>query len=1067
LNVPVSDTAGRYRLVRPAIAPVGVPVLDEQQRAVVAHTSGPLLVLAGPGTGKTTTLVEAVVERVEQGASPEDVLVLTFSRKAADELRGRIAARLGRTVAEPSAHTFHGFCYAVLRRYATGPDQRPPRLLSGAERELRVRELLEGNSRGDGLTRWPSALAPALRLRGFAREVADLLDRSRERGIDGSALRRLGAEHGRPVWESAGVFLDEYLDVLAIREEIDYAGLISTAVGALHGPAAELCRRFPAVYVDEYQDTDPAQEQLLQRLAGDGRLLVAVGDPDQSIYGFRGADVRGILDFPDRFPNPDGSPARVMALGTCRRSGEQLLEVSRAVASRIPLGALSRRTTDHRSLVPAGPAGAAPPEIRLYSSVTAEVSAIADLLRRAHLEDGVPWSEMAVLVRSGTRSIAVTRRALVTAGVPVSVAADEIPLSRDPAVAPLLAALRFVADTSVAAGRDRPAPELSVETVRMLLLSPLGGASPAQLRALGRRLRAVARTSGDLQPAASSVLIRDAVMNPADVVTFDDWVAAPVRRLAGLLADACDVDARGGAPDEVLWALWDGSGWARRLSARARGTGTPARAADRDLDAVLALFDVAGRLVDRQPRARVASLVDELESQEIPAAPFEERGGTLDTVRLLTAHRSKGLEWDLVVVADVQDGVWPDLRRRGSLLEADSLDPDGPRPAPTSGALLTEERRLFYVAVSRARRRLVITAVSGVDDLADRPSRFLPETGLAVPERAHGHTDVLSPASLVARLRRGVQDLSAGTPARVEAARLLAELADATDNNGVPLLPVADPSSWWGTAAESAGPQPVRPTDSPVGLSGSAVASFSTCPRAWFLDREAKARETTTSSQGFGSVVHALAEAVAVEALPAELDALVERLDTVWPSLPFDAPWQRVKERRAAIDVLDRFLRWQQQNLRTLAAAEKGFEVPLGDDIVLRGRADRLELDEAGRLVVVDLKTGKYPPTNDALAREPQLGVYQLAVREGAFGDAPTPPGGAELLQLRKSVGGLPRTQPQPPLADGDGWADDLVRGVAAAIRAEAFPARPNDRCDRCSFRTSCPARDAGRQVVS
>jgi superfamily I DNA/RNA helicase/RecB family exonuclease len=1067
LNVRVSDTAAPYRLVRPAVEAVPVPELDAQQRAVVAHTAGPLLVLAGPGTGKTTTMVEAVVERVAQGASPEDVLVLTFSRKAADELRGRIAARLGRTVAEPSAHTFHGFCYAVLRRYATGPGQRPPRLLSGAERELRVRELLDGNSRGDGQTHWPAALSPALRLRGFAREVADLLDRARERSIDGPTLRRLGAEHGRPAWESAGTFLDEYLDVLAIREEIDYAGLISTAIGALDGPAAELCRRFPAVYVDEYQDTDPSQEQLLQRLAGAGRLLVAVGDPDQSIYGFRGADVRGILDFPDRFPTADGSPAPVMALGTCRRSGEQLLEVSRTVASRIPLGRLSRRTTDHRSLVPAGPAGDAPPEIRLYSSVTAEVSAIADLLRRAHLEDGLPWSAMAVLVRSGTRSIAVMRRALVTAGVPVSVAADEIPLSRDPAVAPLLAALRFVAATTANKPMGAPIVELSSDEARMLLLSPLGGASPAQLRALGRRLRAVVRAGGEAQPRSSSELIREAVMNPADVVTFEDWVAAPVRRLAGLLAQAQQAAARGGAPDEVLWALWDGSGWARRLATRARGTGTSARAADRDLDAVLALFEAAGRLEDRQPRAGVAGLLEELAAQEIPAAPFEERGGTLETVRLLTAHRSKGLEWDLVVVADVQDGVWPDLRRRGSLLDADSLDVDGPRQPPTSAALLVEERRLFYVALTRARRRLVITAVSGVDDLADRPSRFLAETQLSVPERASGHTDVLSATSLVARLRRAVQDPAAGAPARAEAARLLAELADATDDHGIPLLPAADPVHWWGTAAESAGPQPVRPADTPVGLSGSAVASFTTCPRAWFLDREAKARETTTSSQGFGSVVHALAEAVALETLPAELDALVERLDTVWPSLPFDAPWQRVKERQAAIDVLDRFLRWQQQNPRRFAGAEQAFEVPLGDDIVLRGRADRLELDDAGRLVVVDLKTGKYPPPDAALDHEPQLGVYQLAVREGGFGESSAAPGGAELLQLRKQVKNLPKRQPQPALEPGDPWADELVHGVAAAIRAEAFPARPNDRCDRCSFRTSCPARDTGRQVVS
>ena len=159
-------SAPAYRLVRHAVAAPAVPALDAEQRSVVAHAAGPLLVLAGPGTGKTTTLVEAVVARVEAGADPDRVLVLTFSRKAADELRERIAARVGRTVAEPAAYTFHGFCHAIVRRYAVTPAGQPPRLLSGAEREVRIRELLRGNAAGEGKTRWPSELAPALTLRG-------------------------------------------------------------------------------------------------------------------------------------------------------------------------------------------------------------------------------------------------------------------------------------------------------------------------------------------------------------------------------------------------------------------------------------------------------------------------------------------------------------------------------------------------------------------------------------------------------------------------------------------------------------------------------------------------------------------------------------------------------------------------------------------------------------------------------------------------------------------------------------------------------------------------------------
>jgi superfamily I DNA/RNA helicase/RecB family exonuclease len=1060
-----SSSGIAYRLVRGSVEPLAAPTLDPSQQLVVDHTAGPLLVLAGPGTGKTTTLVEAVVERVRRGASPDQVLVLTFSRKAADELRARIASRLGRTVAEPAASTFHSFCYSVLRAYGVGPGGRLPRLLSGAEREMRVRELLAGNAGGEGLTTWPADLTPALRLRGFATEVGDFLDRARERGLDGATVRRLGLDHQRPAWSAAGSFMDEYLDVLAIREEVDYAGLIARAVDLLDGPARELRDRFSAVYVDEYQDTDPAQEQLLQRLAGGGRLLVAVGDPDQSIYGFRGADVVGIAEFPERFGHADGRPADVVALRVCRRSGQDLLDVSRSVAERIPLGRLTGRRDEHRRLHADGPVSLLPPEIRIFPSVAAEVSGIADVLRRAHLLDEVPWSRMAVLVRSGVRSIPTVRRALVAAGVPVSVAADELPLSRDPAVAPLLAALRIVAREL-----RTPAPQdqsLSPETARSLLLSPLGGASPAQLRALGRRLRDLDRAASGGLARQSAALIAEAVVDPRELAVLEDWVAAPVRQLTSVLDAGRRIAAAGGTPAEVLWALWDGSGWARRLAAAASSPDITGRAADRDLDAVLALFDAAGRLEDYQPRATVAALLEEIEAQEIPAAPYEEKSGVLGAVRLLTAHRSKGLEWDLVVVAGVQEGVWPDVRRRGSMLEADALDADGPRPPMTSSALLTEERRLFYVAVSRARQRLIVTATSGTDDLAERPSRFLDESGLPMPDHPTVTTNVLSSASLVGRLRRALSDPASDDALRAEAARCLADLADAVDDAGTPLVQAAAPDHWWGLAGESPGTRPVRQLDRPVELSGSAVAAFDQCPRAWFLNREVKATETTSTAQGFGSILHALAEAVVVGELPADVDVIVERLDSVWHLLPYDARWQAARDHAAARAALQRFLAWHVANPRQCAGAEVQFEVAVGDDVVIRGRADRIELDDNGAVVVVDLKTGKYPPTREQLQRDPQLGVYQLAVREGGFADWSTTPGGAELVQLRQEVRGSVKVQPQDALGPGDEWVDDLVGGVATSIREERFPARPNDGCDRCRFRGSCPARDEGGQVVS
>src|SRR6201995_710764 len=329
-----------YRLVREPVAPARPPVLDPAQRQVVEHEGGPLLVLAGPGTGKTTTIVEAVAERIERrGIDPGRILVLTFSRKAAGELRDRITTRLGRTTWDPLALTFHSYAYALVRREFVLAGEQPPRLLSAPEQLLEIRRMLRGEG-ADGAGNWPDERRAALATRGFAEELRDVLMRAAERGLDGKALRQLGRRSGRDDWVAAGAFLDRYsarFD-LAPVPAYDYAEIVRIAASLLTRQATRQRERdaYDAVFVDEYKDCDPEQEALLRALAGDGRDLVAVGDPDQSIYACRGADVRVLTSFPDRFRGPDGPPAPGVALRACRRSGPVLLAASRRVARRLP-----------------------------------------------------------------------------------------------------------------------------------------------------------------------------------------------------------------------------------------------------------------------------------------------------------------------------------------------------------------------------------------------------------------------------------------------------------------------------------------------------------------------------------------------------------------------------------------------------------------------------------------------------------------------------------------------------------------------------------------------------------
>ena len=1063
-----------YRLLRPRGTAPSPPALDADQRRVVEHPGGPLLVLAGPGAGKTTTLVEAIVERIEgRGVDPESVLALTFSRKAAEQLRDRVIGRLGRTTSSTLCSTFHSFAYGLVRRYSP-PDlyADPVRLLSAPEQDVVVRSLLTREAES---VAWPAGLSAAVETRGFARELGALMARTTEWGLGSQRLRELGVAEGRPELVAAADFMEQYDTVLASQNALDYPSLIADAVAMLQDPdhpaLRDLRAQYSHVFVDEYQDTDPSQLALLRAIAGGGRNLVVVGDPLQSIYGFRGADVRGILRFPTMFPTVDGRRADVVVLRTTRRFGPRLLEASRRVAGRIGLPGTIGEAEQQAFLDPLAVVdhGDGRAQALTFDTDRAETEALADLLRRAHLEDGIGWSDMAVLVRSGRGTIPGLRRSLMAAGVPVEVAADETPLVREPAVLPLLDALNAVAD---------PHGWLDAERAHALLVSPLAGLDAADVRALGRALRRRDQGSGGASRSSADLLL-SAVREPAEL----DGLDAPAARRAGALARLLrDARARldGGATvEEVLWELWSGTAWPSRLRALADRGGAAARYAHRDLDAICALFETAARAEEKRGHTSIESFLDTLCAQQIPADTLADRGVRGDAVRLLTAHRSKGLEWRLVAVVHVQEETWPDLRRRTGLLRADEIGHDGLQERATTRELLAEERRLFYVACTRARERLVVTAVASPDDDGEQPSRFLAELGLEVEHRQGRPPRPLSLDGLVADLRRTVADETTSAALRAAAARRLARLAAETAN-GRPLVPTADPATWWGTRAASASDAPVRPDDQPLRLTASALTALGECPARWFLEREAGGERASTQSQGFGQVVHALADRISRGELgdgdvEEVVDELMVHVDQVWDEIPFRTPWSAARERAEARAALARFLTWHRRpGARTVLATEQEVRatvtLPDGRAIALHGYADRLEIDDDGRVVVVDLKTTKYPPLEGDIAGDPQLGFYQLAVEQGAVDELlgrPGVPGGAELWQLRKEARGSLKVQRQEPLEpDGERLIEQQLGEAAAIIRAEVFPTRPGQQCERCDFALMCPAQSS-RTVLS
>ncbi|MGQ4599199.1 PD-(D/E)XK nuclease family protein [Nocardia sp. R6R-6] len=1087
----------------------------------------PWQVLGGPGTGKTSLLVDIAAARITAGADPESVLVLAHSKQAAHAVRDAITARLAGSepgaeggvpgaTREPLVRTVHSYAFSVLRRHAIAHGNPPPRLLTGAEQDAVLREMLRGDladiaEGADGL--WPERLRPALALGGFAEQLRDLMLRATERGIGPEDLVRLGREQAKPEWVAAGRFALRYEQTMLLRWSVgveapeatapalDAAELVGAALDALAADpnllAAERAR-IRYLLVDDAQHLDPQAAILVQAIGRSARTTVIVGDPDQAVFAFRGADARFVADL----DVPDGQ--RLVLRDNHRLSGQLQLAVAR-IAARLPGAAPQRFPVPEQA---ATPDDGAEVRVRVLATPAKEAALIADHLRRAHLTGGVPWSRMAVIVRSVPLSLAPLRRALLAAGVPVQQPALDTPLARRRGAAWMLLALRALL-AGEAAGHAAQ-PQFEPEDALDLLAGPLGGADQISLRRLRRGIRRAAvqvsgsgaktaETPDDSPPdrdadidRPSAQVLRELLIGAGDAAILSrltEVEAAPLRRVLDALNRARTVRGRGAGLEDVLWALWTGSRLERRWVGQSNRGGAVGMQADRDLDAAVALFDAAAAYVDRLPRASIEGFVDYLSQQEIPhdAAPRTAPG---EAVALLSAHAAAGREWDVVAVAAVQEGIWPNPRSRGTLLHTEDLVDlvagvsDAGERVSRAAPILAEERRLLYVACSRARRSLLVTAVESVSGERDLvPSRFLAELLGHDDDGEPGALPVVDPGralvmhSLVAELRGVVCDPDADPDRKRRAAAQLARLADAGVRG-------SHPDDWYGTADLSSRRPLWTDDDGAVALSPSTVELLRTCPLRWALERHG-GTDGDNPHAVKGNLVHTLVQALAGNVPEAQVRAA---LDRAWQTVDPGTGWHSRQELRRAEAMLETFLAWVRNTRGELTQA--GVEVPVdcvlparAEDeraVRIRGRVDRLERDAQGRFVIVDVKTGKSPVTKQAAADHAQLATYQVAAANGALdsgnentsatseSNATVEPGGARLVYVAKpskTEGATQRMQPPLDAEALDKWRD-TIHDAAAASQGPSYLAMRNDGCRHCAVAGSCPVQDRGRQVT-
>jgi superfamily I DNA/RNA helicase/RecB family exonuclease len=994
-------------------APLAPPSLDPSQLAVLALADdASAAVLGAPGTGKTTTLIELVADRVlARGWLPEQVLALTTSRVTATRLRDALALRLGVPTTGPLARTVNSLAFEVVRDAARRAGASPPRLVTGGEQDSDIAQLLEGHLEEGTGPEWPEQLGPEVRgLRRFRNELRELMMRATEYDVPPSRLRALGEAQGHPEWVAAADFFVEYAEVVSNYREtqFDASELARLAVAAIESDEpGDRVAALRLVVVDDLQEATESTLALLRALAGRGVAIVAFGDPDVAANAFRG----GEPDALGRLAAVLGRPALgTLTLTTSYRQGAALRGLTASVTARI--GAAAAGTQRAAS---AGGTDAPVPVVRIEAASPArEWGTIARVLRQEHLENGVPWSAMVVIVRSGAQ-IPVIARSLALAEVPTRTSIGGTALRDDGAARGLLT----LVDTGI---RRTP---LDAARATDLLLSPFGGLDRLALRRLRLALRAEEVAGGGTRSADE--LLVEALSAPGRFATIDHRVGRQAERLAETLALLAASD---GSIEELLWLGWERSGLARSWRDQALGAGITAAEANRNLDGIVALFTAAKRYAERQPDASPEVFLASVLDADVPEDTLSPQPND-ETVLVTTPAGTVGLEFDTVVVAALQDGVWPNLRLRGSLLApqelvravtgVDSASVDERRQ------VLGDELRMFALAISRARRRLVVAAVANEDEAA---SVFL---GLVQGAPALDSSAASTPLSLRALVGRLRSQAAAGRPF---AASNLAALAAES-------IPGADPADWHGLLAPSTtGP---LYEDEKVPVSPSGLEKLVDSPLDWFLERMAGSESGVIAN--VGTIVHWAME-TAPDSTPEALWAAVE---SRWSELLFEAPWLADRQKAIArrfTDALSEYLGDFARDGKTLVGAESRFQLEV-DRAVVSGSIDRVERAADGSVVIVDLKTGTPITNQPRIDEHPQLAAYQLAYASGILDEALSGfgehrGGGAKLLFVKEGVRGKKYREGVQGQLDADQLEEfrERVREASLLIAAAEFAGR-------------------------
>ncbi len=945
---------------------------DPDQSKVLDHRRGALLLTGGPGTGKTAVLRERFARLIEEGSDPERVAMVVRTKQSRNAARRALLRRLSRPLPGMKLMTVQGLAnHVVGARFEALDYQRPPEILSANDQFSKVQELLRGESPTD----WPTYGA-MLSLRGFADEVRQLILRAQEALVTPEEITAKAEASGLSGWRELAAFYRRYLQVLDDIGKVDYGGLVNQAAAAAgHGEPL-----FDHLLVDDYQEATFAEEALIVGLRV--QSLVVAGDEGSHIFSFQGTTDVPLRRFLEQLPT-----AEHVSLATAHRCQTPLYEAW---------------STPHTS---------------------EETAAVARELRRIHVEDGVPWGELAVIVRREDGHVGGLLRALDDARVPRTTPEGGLSLLAEPAAFPFVLALRWLARP-----QDRDGLAESILTSELVRLSP------AAARGLVR-----AALAEDQPPSAA--------LQRTDGLTPEE--ASELRSLSLVLQEAEAVAGR--SVLDAFSTLWRKLPYARRLVEA--GERSPEGA--RDLDSVLALSEAVSR-AGEQADASVIAFLEVLEAgEEGPglAELAEERRP--DAVRVFTAHGSAGREFDTVIIVGATEGNFPSLSRPEPMFDLASLD-GRVSQADRNRLRLWDERRLFHVVVSRARRRVVFTASDPHAEatVLTARSRFVSELGVAwTPAPTGPFAEPLSVAEAAAVWRRGFADTSQPPQRRLAALRGLLALGD-------------NPARWWFQRDWTGSDRPLHEN---IRVSFSKLDTLENCALQYVLSEELGLEGRAGYYAWVGHLVHRIIEDCESGAIPRTEDALVAAAEDRWQSEQF--PSHAVSEAFRRVVTRKMLPTWLVMYGQTPAlAGEIRFNFEFAGATVT-GAIDRVGEVSSGGSQITDYKTGKARggPAEENL----QLGIYYLAVNMAEELATYRPVKAVELAFLKENVNGrnfrvqlgMNSKVQQEFREKMAARLSSLIEEIRELLKTEVYRPSPEAECRYCDFKTLCPLWPEGRDL--